>query len=647
MRKSRAWIAGFAAIVIALGGWLMAVAYDSARTEAVSRLRYQARILAEQAARGLREYFDYFHNSLAFLAELPEVKRLDEDGKIVLKAFFENQGDQVRAVTRVGADGRIVWSWPDESVAGRDVSGQAHNQRLLETQKATLSSVFTAVQGYRAVALVVPVHDARGNFAGGLTILVPFEAVSRRYLEGISIGDSGYGLLLDREGIELYCPVPGHTGQSIYAMNADSPTILALADTMRKGGEGEGEYYYAETGARNPPRVKKLVHYAAAPILDSFWTVMVSVPEEEAYAFIAGFRDRWILLAIFFSVSGTGFCLILLLALDRNKAANAALAHSNAALRSAQERLVMSEKLAALGQVAAGISHQVNSPLGAVVSASRSLLDFASGKDLAEACEAYAGADPGLRALFDRLLERSSSRESSISERKPTDRAERAAAARELSAQGVGDPDAAADDLADMGLLADAADYAALLLDPRGAVLAAAARRLSSLRGSARVIREAAERASGVVGALGTYSRADRSREAALVDVGEELDMTLTLYVGASRPGISVKRRSEPGCKVRAVPDLLTQVWTNLVVNALQAMEGRGEIRLADTGSGIPSEIGDRVFEPFFTTKAPGEGSGLGLDIAKRIVEGLGGSITFDSRPGRTVFKVDLPEGEG
>jgi two-component system NtrC family sensor kinase len=211
-----------------------------------------------------------------------------------------------------------------------------------------------------------------------------------------------------------------------------------------------------------------------------------------------------------------------------------------------------------------------------------------------------------------------------------------------------------------MGLLADAADYAALLLDPRGAVLAAAARRLSSLRGSARVIREAAERASGVVGALGTYSRADRSREAALVDVGEELDMTLTLYVGASRPGIFVKRRFEPGCKVRAVPDLLTQVWTNLVVNALQAMEGRGEIeasvarsggrvlvRLADTGSGIPSEIGDRVFEPFFTTKAPGEGSGLGLDIAKRIVEGLGGSITFDSRPGRTVFKVDLPEGEG
>jgi signal transduction histidine kinase len=100
----------------------------------------------------------------------------------------------------------------------------------------------------------------------------------------------------------------------------------------------------------------------------------------------------------------------------------------------------------------------------------------------------------------------------------------------------------------------------------------------------------------------------------------------------------------------------LNQVWTNLIHNAIQAMDGRGEIlietkvekggvevAIQDTGPGIEPDVAARIFEPFFTTKAKGEGTGLGLSISARIVEKHGGTIRVDSRPGRTRFEVRLP----
>jgi signal transduction histidine kinase len=101
----------------------------------------------------------------------------------------------------------------------------------------------------------------------------------------------------------------------------------------------------------------------------------------------------------------------------------------------------------------------------------------------------------------------------------------------------------------------------------------------------------------------------------------------------------------------------LNQVWTNLIVNSLDAIDGNGTITnttrrstaggvavdIADDGPGIPPEQQSRVFEPFFTTKGVGEGSGLGLDIVRRIVAGHRGDITLRSQPGATVFTVTLP----
>jgi signal transduction histidine kinase len=140
--------------------------------------------------------------------------------------------------------------------------------------------------------------------------------------------------------------------------------------------------------------------------------------------------------------------------------------------------------------------------------------------------------------------------------------------------------------------------------------------------------------------------------------VHELLDSTLVMLGGKLRDGVRVVKdydRSLP--PLPAYPAELNQVWTNLVDNAVAAMDGRGTltvrtsragedlvVEVGDTGTGIPAEVKGRIFEPFFTTKAVGEGTGLGLDISWRIVvDRHHGDIRVESEPGDTRFRVHLP----
>jgi signal transduction histidine kinase len=150
------------------------------------------------------------------------------------------------------------------------------------------------------------------------------------------------------------------------------------------------------------------------------------------------------------------------------------------------------------------------------------------------------------------------------------------------------------------------------------------------------------------------------------IDVHDGLESTLTMLHHDLKNGINVRREYD-----RSLPRIcgkgseLNQVWTNLIDNAIDALRekasaGKGELRvrtarengfalvdIVDNGSGIPPEVKDRIFDPFFTTKPVGEGTGLGLDTAYRIVRQHHGNIRVDSRPGETHFQVRLPISKG
>ena len=170
-------------------------------------------------------------------------------------------------------------------------------------------------------------------------------------------------------------------------------------------------------------------------------------------------------------------------------------------------------------------------------------------------------------------------------------------------------------------------------------------------------ISSGAGRISDIVGALKNYSYLDQA-PVQTVDVHQGLDNTLLILQHKLKSGISVRRAYAPDLPhIQAYGSELNQVWTNLIDNAVDAMDGTGVIQIRtraegewvvveieDEGPGIPEQIQSRIFEPFFTTKPPGKGTGLGLDISyKIIVHKHRGEIKLTSRPGKTCFEIWLP----
>ena len=170
-------------------------------------------------------------------------------------------------------------------------------------------------------------------------------------------------------------------------------------------------------------------------------------------------------------------------------------------------------------------------------------------------------------------------------------------------------------------------------------------------------VRDATHRISELVGSVRSYTQMDRAA-AQRVLVTEGLDNTLVMLGHKLGRGIEVVKEYDADLpQVEAFPGELNQVWTNLIDNAIDAIGERGRLRvsaradgdgvvveIADSGPGLPPEVAARAFDAFYTTKEVGRGTGLGLDIARRIVvERHGGTIEIDRVDGETVLRVRLP----
>jgi signal transduction histidine kinase len=170
-------------------------------------------------------------------------------------------------------------------------------------------------------------------------------------------------------------------------------------------------------------------------------------------------------------------------------------------------------------------------------------------------------------------------------------------------------------------------------------------------------VKDSTGRVSALVAAMKSYSQLDRASQQ-LIDVTEGIDSTLVMLGHKLPGGVTVVRDYGTDLPlIEASPGELNQVWTNIIDNAIDAMDGTGTLRIStraepqdvvveigDTGPGMPPDVQARAFEPFYTTKDVGKGTGLGLDIARRIiVERHHGQIAIDSRPGQTVLRIRLP----
>ncbi|RKZ60665.1 MAG: hybrid sensor histidine kinase/response regulator [Candidatus Parabeggiatoa sp. nov. 2] len=341
---------------------------------------------------------------------------------------------------------------------------------------------------------------------------------------------------------------------------------------------------------------------------------------------------------------------------EQNKAlkkVNATLSQTLDNLKATQQELIQSEKMATLGQLIAGVAHEINTPLGAIQSSVENIATFLN-QTLEHLPTFFKEICLEHQQDFFALLKKSIQHETFLSSKEK--RQLRKTMVRQLDEHRVEDATMIADTLVEMGICDNIEAFLPLLKAPKSQTILNTAYQLASLQKSTQTIMAASERAAKVVFALKSFARYDSSGEKVPTNLIEGIETVLTLYHNQLKHGIEIIKNYAQLPPVWGYPAELNQVWTNIIHNALQAMSYKGTLKIdvteqdnhaiiniTDSGIGIPDEIKQKIFEPFFTTKPTGEGCGLGLDIVKRIIDKHNGKITVESVVGKTTLTVYIP----
>ncbi len=327
-------------------------------------------------------------------------------------------------------------------------------------------------------------------------------------------------------------------------------------------------------------------------------------------------------------------------------------------LRNTEAMLREREKLAALGTLSAGLAHELNNPAAAVGRSSKLLRDALDRWATATRSLGAAVTGPDQAQVIGTLGPDIARLAADGPPSDPLERADRADAIEALLRDaGVADPFGAAAVLVDGGWDADLlAPVARAFPGPSFAPVALWIAAGAEVEGLVGEVATGARRISEIVRAVKDYSYMDQA-PAQRVDVRSGIDNTLVILKPKLKDGVEVVREYAPDLpQIEALGSELNQVWTNIIDNAVDAMGGRGQIRIhafvrdddlvveiCDNGPGMPPEVRERIFEPFYTTKPPGSGTGLGLHISYSVVARHGGRIDVRSKPGETCFEVALP----
>lgn len=324
-------------------------------------------------------------------------------------------------------------------------------------------------------------------------------------------------------------------------------------------------------------------------------------------------------------------------------------------LQAAQSQLIQAEKMAVLGQLVAGVAHEINTPIGAI-NAAAGVIGKLMPQVLQLQPQLFKDMTPETEEAFNHFVDKTLNIKNTLNTRE--ERQYIRSITADFTEKKLPNAGSLATKLVRAGIVEDYDRYLPIFYHQRAEEILDMAMNIGRLRVNVENIATAVSKTQKIVFSLKSY--AYRKADGAIAETANLVDnvsTVLTIYHNQLKHGINTtfEYDADP-IDIECFADELNQVWTNIIHNAIQAMGGTGtlDIRIektddgarvsfADSGPGVPPEIIEKIFQPFFTTKRQGEGSGLGLDICKKIIDKHHGKIEVQNSSTGAVFIVTLP----
>jgi PAS domain S-box-containing protein len=271
--------------------------YSNVKERTIRDMNLSQKIHAQQAAAGIEDYMNDIISTLNFLSRFPGIIDLNAEGKQLMANYLQLSPEEVKGVTRIDAQGTIVYTVPHKESIGRIISDQEHIRLSMNTHKVVISDVFLAVQGFRTVAVHVPVFK-NGTYDGTLAFLLSFDRIAQKYIENIRIGESGYAWVVTEKGIIISTPNSEDIGKNIYDVFKDFPESISMIDEMVKGNQGVTTYHFNRIKNQSVENILKHAVYMPISLDNTFWSIAVATPEDEVLASLAGLRTKLLVITL-------------------------------------------------------------------------------------------------------------------------------------------------------------------------------------------------------------------------------------------------------------------------------------------------------------------------------------------------------------
>lgn len=643
-------------------------------------------LLAQQASIGLKDRFLRYAGELAFLAEMEGVWKMDADGRQLLRNYLKRAGEDIMGITRVDSKGVIIFTIPDETAIGRDISSQSHMVYILKKMLPVLSDVFLAVQNFQTVAYHVPVFDGEGMFQGTLALLINFEGLSRTYIDQIETGSDGNAWILSQNGSILYAK----DARMLERGEGDGRGPAPYADLKKRmlaGEEGVKDFLTTEADQNPGKRVRHWAAFTPLSIENTFWSIAVSTPQSEIFKTMAMIEKSWMKLLLILGLVGLIFIysvvkartlhqeekkrekIIKSLEWERaftNKALDAQLdtffvfdlkqrkaVRWNRRFRDVsgyndQEIAALDEPFPNLaGEDIPRAGQAISETLQNGIGRTEITLRCKNGRLVPTEYHLSTLSDDGGAPEFLIAIGRD------ISERRKAESAvlenQRLGVIGEMAAAVAHDFNNSLQML--LGNL-----ELALEETKQAPAVQKRLKTMHQVTSDAAVRVQMIQRLGGKKGIKNKYGVVDVA--GLLADV---IVQTRPLWKDSMEKNgwvISMKTRLNETPPVMGNASELRVVFHNVVKNAIEAMPRGGEIMIVcqadqglvrvtiqDSGKGMSEEVRQRVFQPFFSTKGYELGRGLGLSGAYTIIKEHGGEIWIKStEPGRgTEVEITIP----